>query len=556
MHSTLHCPTRPALPCAAHRILYPTRHPAPRRAGRATVATIAGLAALTALAAVTACTDAPPPTGPAGAGRPSLSQAAAGPVVTSTADNGDGTCDDAGTGDGCTLREAIAFASPGATVTFAAGVTGTVTLTQGELSIGKALTVSGPGAKSLAVSGKNASRVFHITDGAAVTLAGLTVTGGNTGSSGIGGGIYNEGGTLTLTRCAVAGNISFHGGGIANGHGTLTVTQSTVSGNIGFHGGGIYSVTAGDLSASSTTILNSTLSGNSADDQGGGVYNGDGLTRVLHSTVTANQAPDGGGLWSFGDADTRTDVAGSVVAGNTADGTAPNDVASRITTTRFHSLGYNVVGAAGNNVDFTQEFNATGDQRNVTDPAVLKLGALADNGGPTKTHAVLAGSAALDHGDPAFNASAFIPALTTDQRGTGFARVSGGRIDVGAFELQQAAPFAFAGFFQPVDNLPTVNNKAKAGQAIPVKFALGGNRGLAIFRSGFPKFVSEPCDAGDTQDDIETATTSPAGLTYDPVSRQYTYVWKTDKAWAGKCGTLVLGLTDGSDHHALFHFVR
>jgi hypothetical protein len=101
-----------------------------------------------------------------------------------------------------------------------------------------------------------------------------------------------------------------------------------------------------------------------------------------------------------------------------------------------------------------------------------------------------------------------------------------------------------------------VNNKAKAGQAIPVKFALGGNQGLTIFKPGYPKFVSEPCDAGDTQDDIETATTSPAGLTYDPVSRQYTYVWKTDKAWAGKCGTLVLGLTDGSDHDALFHFVR
>jgi hypothetical protein len=117
----------------------------------------------------------------------------------------------------------------------------------------------------------------------------------------------------------------------------------------------------------------------------------------------------------------------------------------------------------------------------------------------------------------------------------------------------------FAGYFEPVDS-PGPNgdvvNRAKAGQAIGVKFGLGGDRGLAIFRSGFPKFVSEPCDASDTQDDIEATTTSPTGLTYDPGNQRYTYVWKTDKAWAGKCGRLELGLTDGTDHYALFHFVR
>jgi hypothetical protein len=234
-------------------------------------------------------------------------------------------------------------------------------------------------------------------------------------------------------------------------------------------------------------------------------------------------------------------------------------VANNQTATRYRSLGYNLVGAAGAHVDFTQEFNQTGDQAGVTDPAALKLGALADNGGPTQTHAVLAGSAALDHGDPAFDPTAFTPALTTDQRGAGFARVSGGRIDVGAFELQQAAPFPFTGFFQPVDNPGAgedVVNRAKAGQAIAVKFSLGGDRGLAIFKSGYPKFASAPCDASDTQDDIEATTTSPAGLTYDAASGQYTYVWKTDKAWAGKCGTFELGLTDNSDHHALFKFVR
>src|SRR5689334_12740683 len=88
--------------------------------------------ALAALVAIVSCTDAPQPTGPAQPGRLSFIQVATGPVVTSTADPGDGTCNDAGTGDGCTLREAITFAEPGATITFAAGVTDTIKLTAGE----------------------------------------------------------------------------------------------------------------------------------------------------------------------------------------------------------------------------------------------------------------------------------------------------------------------------------------------------------------------------------------------------------------------------------------
>ena len=509
-----------------------------------------------ALVGLAACTDAPQPTGPARPGRPNFIQVATGPVVTSRADPGDGTCDDAGTGDGCTLREAIAFASPGATITFAPGVTGTITLTTGELVINKALTITGPGARSLAVSGNNAGRVFDVNSGVGlVALAGLTVTGGNVIGS-LGGGIANSG-TLTIIRCTVTGNSAVDGGGIEN-EGTLTVVESTVSGNrASGYGGGIFTETNSDLSSSSATILNSTISGNTAD-AGGGVMNYNGLTRVLHSTVTANQAPDGGGLWSYDDNRTRTDVGSSIVAGNTTDGITPNDMVSNETTTRYHSLRYNVVGAAGRNVDFTQEFNQTGDQTGVTDPALLKIGALADNGGPTNTHAVLAGSAALDKGDPAFDPNAFGPPLATDQRGTGFARVSGGRIDVGAFE-RQVTLFGFTGFFQPVDNPGSnddVVNRAKAGTAIPIKFTLGGNQGLTIFRNGYPKFVGEPCDASNPQDDIEATTTSPAGLTYDAVTQQYTYVWKTDKSWAGRCGRLELGLTDGSDHHALFQFVR
>ena len=123
----------------------------------------------------------------------------------------------------------------------------------------------------------------------------------------------------------------------------------------------IFSETNSDLSASSTTILNSTVSGNMAD-AGGGVTNYNGLTRVLHSTVTANRASSAAAL-VLGDGGTRTDVEGSIVAGNTTDGITPNDVANNQTATRYRSLGYNVVGKAGANVDFTLEFDQPATRR-------------------------------------------------------------------------------------------------------------------------------------------------------------------------------------------------
>jgi hypothetical protein len=119
--------------------------------------------------------------------------------------------------------------------------------------------------------------------------------------------------------------------------------------------------------------------------------------------------------------------------------------------------------------------------------------------------------------------------------------------------------YAFTGFFAPVDN-PGPNddvvNRAKAGAGIAVKFALGGNQGLAIFKPGFPRFVSMPCTADDADEMIDDASASPAGLEYDARSGQYIYIWKSSKAWAGACGSFELGLIDGSNHRALFHFVR
>jgi hypothetical protein len=113
-------------------------------------------------------------------------------------------------------------------------------------------------------------------------------------------------------------------------------------------------------------------------------------------------------------------------------------------------------------------------------------------------------------------------------------------------------PYAFSGFNSPVEDRPTVN-KANAGSAIPVKFSLGGSQGMAIFDPGYPKSQRIDCQTGaETNEITETATPGASTLTYS--AGIYQYVWKTDRAWAGTCRRLVLGLNDSSSHSADFRF--
>jgi hypothetical protein len=150
------------------------------------------------------------------------------------------------------------------------------------------------------------------------------------------------------------------------------------------------------------------------------------------------------------------------------------------------------------------------------------LGPLQNNGGFTVTHALLVGSRAINKGDPYFND----PNLPYDQRGAGFARVTGGRIDIGSFDYRQ--PYHFIGFYQPVNNLPTVNG-AKAGSAIPVKFILDGNQGLSIFAANSPSSQQIACDTAAPLSDIEsTVTAGASSLGYESATDTYTYVWKTN----------------------------
>lgn len=114
--------------------------------------------------------------------------------------------------------------------------------------------------------------------------------------------------------------------------------------------------------------------------------------------------------------------------------------------------------------------------------------------------------------------------------------------------------FAFTGFFQPVDNSPVVN-KTKAGSAVPIKFSLGGYQGLDIVAAGYPASQPALCDSSPTDALEQTATPGSSSLSYDETTDTYTYVWKTDKAWAG-CRTFTLGLRDGGLHTAVFNFTR
>jgi len=123
-------------------------------------------------------------------------------------------------------------------------------------------------------------------------------------------------------------------------------------------------------------------------------------------------------------------------------------------------------------------------------------------------------------------------------------------------QVVQLLSYLFSGFFQPVDNLPAFN-VAKAGQAIPVKFSLNGDKGLSILASGYPQSTKIACATSEPQDNIQqTVTAGSSSLSYDPTTDTYTYVWKTDKGWANSCRQLTVKLIDGTFHYASFRFTK
>ena len=311
------------------------------------------------------------------------------------------------------------------------------------------------------IDGDDKDRVLYVYNGSnliSVSVSGLTITGGYdsanaggitswdeeieldsvviTGNTGdYAGGIYFRGGgaSLTIRNSTISGNegLSFGGGAYITSAGTdgytgLVIENSTISGNTsGAYGGAFYFA----HSDGDSIIRNSTISGNSALYDGGGVYVSHTVTgsvSIENSTITGNSADHGGGVFIVDSSATPVSIVNSVIAGNTAtavtdsDSGAGNDIAS--SNAEPISIDHSLI---GDTVGYTADAgtgNLSGDP---------KLGALADNGGPTKTHLPQAGSPVIDAGDPSFETPP-----STDQRG--LARVSNGRIDMGAVEVQPA----------------------------------------------------------------------------------------------------------------------
>ncbi|MET0646806.1 MAG: Ig-like domain-containing protein, partial [Pyrinomonadaceae bacterium] len=288
-------------------------------------------------------------------------------------------------------------------------------------------------------SGGNGGGIY--SRNAAATLTRVRVIdnaaggGSNTGLGGHGGGLYLSSNTVTLTNSTVSNNSAGlspanspgFGGGIENTGATLLVYGSTISGNTGFFGGGI-------RNGGTASLINSTLSGNhlSILDEGAAVHNeAPSQLTLTNCTITANE----GFAILHGGPPSGAVLRNSILAGN--NGGTDTDLMGSLGLGGgfFSSQGHNIIGNVGDSTGFVAS-DQVGTSASPIDP---KLGPLQDNGGPTLTHALLAGSPALDAGDNALAKDFNNNTLTTDQRGAG--RFSGPgvtpTVDVGAVEFNQ-----------------------------------------------------------------------------------------------------------------------
>jgi CSLREA domain-containing protein len=320
---------------------------------------------------------------------------------------GDGEC--ATEGDRCTLRAAIQEANmaPGPdAITLPAGMyliaregEDENKCATGDLDITSAISINGAGAATTIVDANHRDRAFDVRMTGAAIITGVTV---QNGSARDGGGVRIEGGTLRLVESTVKDNQAADtGGGIDNDFGVLELLRSTVSGNVAHNTGG------GIENSGTATLRNVTLSGNAADILGGGLSNL-GLATLNNTTVTANTL-------------TGVESDGQLVFMNSllADNAGPDCLGT------LTSRGFNLI----RNTDGCKfDGDTSGDLHNM-DP---ELGPLEDNGGPTFTHALLEGSAALDAANPATPGGGDPACEEEDQRGV--ARPQGPRSDIGAYE--------------------------------------------------------------------------------------------------------------------------
>ncbi|MGI0484076.1 choice-of-anchor Q domain-containing protein [Pantanalinema rosaneae CENA516] len=319
------------------------------------------------------------------------------------------------------LREAIRYINEGGIINFANDLSGTITLNSGELAINKSLTINGSGANVLTISGNNRFRVFSIARDTTVEIDGLTIAnaywhyGGDIGGSGI----HNDG-NLTVSNSVVrdSQSVTYIGGVIHNSaNANLTLKHSTIYNNSGYGALGVIGNLGTMLMQNVTVSQNQT-----APSTFGSVVNA-GTLSIDSSTITGTSGISGSPLYSaiynmYGE-NGVVRLKNTIVAGNAVF----SDLMGQ-----FISEGYNLIGQNSYARGFSHGQN--GDQVGTTDsPIDPRLGVLQNNGGSTWTHALLAGSPALNAGNPNDR-------LVIDQRGM----FRSARPDIGAYE--EIAPTA------------------------------------------------------------------------------------------------------------------
>ena len=358
----------------------------------------------------------------------------------------------------CSLREAVRAANTNHTVDAClAGGSGTDTIilpagsfqlsipgvnedsaATGDLDITGNLVIQGAGRDLSVIDGNAIDRIFHVIAGTTVGISHLTIQNGVAGAGLRGGGAVLNQGTLTLQDVILKVNSSVSVGGGIDNLGTVTVTDSTIHNNQAEDGGGIFNSDGGTL-----FLYSSTLSGNSAStDRGGGLDNS-GSGTLENVTISDNTAQVGGGIFSDGEflsVLNSTIVANKALAAPLSNGgniQSANEIRFINTLVANSQSGPNCAGSGftslGHNLDSenTCSFNQSTDLYDQGDPLI---GDLLDNGGPTLTHALLAGSPAIDAGD-----NDVLVCPEKDQRG--FSRTYDGDgdgvaiCDIGAFEF-------------------------------------------------------------------------------------------------------------------------
>jgi CSLREA domain-containing protein len=374
-----------------------------------------------------------------------------------------------------------------------AGISGAGTLTLTNVTVSNNVTGNGETGSNGGSGGRGGGIFFS---GTALTMTNCTVSGNTTGNGAVGtnggasgggggdgGGILMNNGTLTMTNVNITGNNSGdanfggtggvggglmtmpgvnttllnvtasnnttgdggggftgqggRGGGIAN-HGTMIIRSSTISGNTtgtaGTTGGDSGGIGGGIFNGAVLRLVNSTVSGNNTtgfNAPGGGIHNNGSTMSVINSTITNNASisHNGNGLHQGFFAGSPAVIQNSIVAQN---------IGGPDTNGPFNSQGHNLIG----NADDSTGFTGTDLTGTTATPLNAMLGPLTNNGGPTQTHALLAGSPALDAGDNALAVDTDGTPLVSDQRGTGRVADSAdagttATVDMGAFEFHQ-----------------------------------------------------------------------------------------------------------------------